>query len=800
MKLRAGIWVVGVALLAGGIALLVSLGRLQVHSDMLALLPEPQQDPVKAAAMDRIAAMGQRRLTLLFGGTADTDPQPAARAAARALSGSPHFASAVANVSDWRRAEGTEDARDIVAEHRFHLLSPEDQEALERLADGNDSAPDGKALDHFLQRAKRHLYGLSFGSGRFIQDPLGLSRAYLSSLASGSTIPGLRIGADGGLYAEGGEGGRYAVVFAESSADPYTLEAQERQLSALDEALAAAREAVPGVEILVSGTLRHAAAATRQARGEVTVIGMGSMTGILLLMLWAFSGIRPFLLSAMALAGGGALAVFATGLIFGSVHVLTIVFGASLMGVAIDYCFHFFAQRWHTPGRAAALRRILPAIALGLTTSCIAYGGMAVAPFPGLRQMAVFAVFGLVGAWFGVLLLLPAAAGPVPGRRVPLHLARAWLKRGLPRISARRGGAVLGLAAGATVVLLGVTAFILEPADDVRLLHSSPSHLVEDEERVAEILGQRAPGRMIVVAGDSRQVVLANESRVVAAIRDKSEAPARVTAITDGYPTISEQAANHERLRETLYRPGGEVESLLLEVGFPRQRVEEHLQGFQAAREQPLTLESWLASPYGATFEPFWLGDVAERWVTLVQVHEIHDRQALARVLEAFPEAGLMDRVAEMSGILGDYRQLITLLLVAAYALAWIVLSLVIDTRSALAIVLAPMLASIGVALVFALAGWPFSLFNVMALLLLLGMGADYGIFLRMAGAEASPAMAAVGLSAMTTMLSFGLLSLSQTPALHSFGLTLAIGLTLTFLLASLLCGTAADPGSERPA
>lgn len=800
MKLRAGIWLGGVALLAVGIALLAGLGRLQVHSDMLALLPEPQRDPVKAQAMERIAAMGQRRLTLLIGGVQDTDPQPAARAAAKALSGSPHFDGAVTNVSDWRGRESGEESEDIVFQHRFHLLAPDDRRALERLAGGGEAAPDGEGLDHFLQRAKRRLYGLSFGGGQFIQDPLGLSQAYLLSLASAATVPGLRIGSDGGLRAENADGVLYAAVFAESRADPYTLEAQEHQLSALDSAMAAAHEAVPGVEIMVSGTLRHAAAATRQARGEVSVIGFGSMTGILLLMLWAFSGVRPFLLSAMALAGGCALAVVATGLIFGSVHVLTIVFGASLMGVAIDYCFHFFAQRWQTPGRRAALRRILPAIALGLTTSCIAYSGMAVAPFPGLRQMAVFAVFGLVGAWFGVLLLLPAAAGPVPDRRAPLNLARAWLERGLPHVSARLGGARTGLAAGTAVVLLGVTGFILDPADDVRLLHSSPPHLVEEEQRVAEILGQRAPGRMIVVEGDSRQSVLEYESRVVAAIRETPEPPARVTAITDSYPTVAEQAASHGRLRETLYRPGGEVESLLLEVGYPRQRVEEHLRTFQATRGEPLALESWLASPYGAAFEPFWLGNVAERWVTLVQVHEIHDGQALDQLLDRFPGSDLIDRVAEMSGILGNYRQLITLLLAVAYALAWIVLSVVIDRRSALAIVLAPMLASIIVALVFALSGWPFSLFNVMALLLLLGMGADYGIFLRMAGAEASPAMAAVGLSAMTTMLSFGLLSLSQTPALHSFGLTLAIGLTLTFLLASALCGTADDTRSESPA
>ncbi|MCW8225660.1 hypothetical protein D8B32_23220, partial [Verminephrobacter eiseniae] len=71
--------------------------------------------------------------------------------------------------------------------------------------------------------------------------------------------------------------------------------------------------------------------------------------------------------------------------------------------------------------------------------------------------------------------------------------------------------------------------------------------------------------------------------------------------------------------------------------------------------------------------------------------------------------------------------------------------------------------------------------------MLLLGMGVDYGIFLLEHQAkEQGHAWLAVLLGALSTGLSFGLLALSSTPALHAFGLTLLLGLALVCLLAPL--------------
>ena len=94
-------------------------------------------------------------------------------------------------------------------------------------------------------------------------------------------------------------------------------------------------------------------------------------------------------------------------------------------------------------------------------------------------------------------------------------------------------------------------------------------------------------------------------------------------------------------------------------------------------------------------------------------------------------------------------------------------------------------LATLAVLLVMSIVGAQWQLFNVLALMLLLGVGIDYGIFLQ-AHEDDPQAWLAVVIGAGSTWLSFGLLGLSQTPALRAFGLTLMLGLPLVLVLAPL--------------
>ena len=143
--------------------------------------------------------------------------------------------------------------------------------------------------------------------------------------------------------------------------------------------------------------------------------------------------------------------------------------------------------------------------------------------------------------------------------------------------------------------------------------------------------------------------------------------------------------------------------------------------------------------------------------------------------------------VGRLSDIFGDIRHQAGWLILASYAfVSMLLLAFRYGLSGGLAVMLAPTIAAITSIGIQGLIGEPLSLFNVLAVLLVLGIGVDYGIFYRETGAASPSTLVAIALSSITTLLAFGLLALSATTAVHAFGLTILIGIGIAFLLSPL--------------
>jgi predicted exporter len=258
------------------------------------------------------------------------------------------------------------------------------------------------------------------------------------------------------------------------------------------------------------------------------------------------------------------------------------------------------------------------------------------------------------------------------------------------------------------------------------------------------------------------------------------------------------QRTTYRQLAQTLYAKHGPVKKLLQHVGYPRKQIKRAHRAFKSQHGHVLKLKKWLGSAAGKPYRGLWLGQVSGQNVSLIRILKINQPKRLKALVDNTAGARLIDRPAQISALLGHYRHITGWMLAVAYGLAWLVLTLVLGVRRAALVVAAPLTASLIVTAVFALAGWPFTIFNVMALLLLLGLGADYGIFLNLADRNSAPTMTAVAASMATTVASFGLLGASRTPPLHQFGVTLGLGIVLTFILASTTAAIGRSLGKSR--
>ncbi len=733
----------------------------RIDSDVLALLPQQPGERELNDVTRRIADAGARQMVVLLG-AADANGAKRAQAAfvgrldelRKADPASVPFVETGA-AQDWFAR-----AQDFYASHRDRLLTAAQRETLA-----------AASVDALAQQALAALYS-PLGAPRLTAwraDPLALWPQWWQQRAASS---GLSIGEDGLVQAEG----RYweAMQF-ETSASAFRLNGNPTIQGALDAASDAARAQVAGLRVVRAGVPLHAEAAAVHANFEINTIGWGSLAAVLLLVWLAFRSLRPILLVAASLLIGVAAALSVTALVFGKVHLLTLIFGASLVGVAEDYGIHWFASRQggDADARWALLRHLLPGMCLALATSALAYLALGLAPFPGLRQMALFSVVGLTAAFLTAICWFPWLDGGTLrdsafARRIGDSL------RFFPRIDGSRKWRIAGMVVLAFVV---VGLCRLRTDDDLRGLQSSPKPLIEQQVEAGRILGLPSPAQFFLVRGGDAEQVLQREEALVDRLRglqDKGE--------IGGWCAISDWLPSRKRQDQNAALSARIESDVLAKVGAA---TGERLQRATFAA-QPLDPADFLASPASLPVRQLWLGQLDGNVASVVMVNGLTKKTTATLAAQAAEIDGVrwVDRTADFSRLLGHYRKLMSGLLLVGVALVYLALH-ARYRRDAWRILLPTLVAAV---LTLALLGWigqPLQLFNVLALLLLLGTGVDYGIFLVEHDGDARAWMA-VCVGAASTWLSFGLLGLSATPALRAFGLTLLFGIGAVWLLSPL--------------
>lgn len=716
-----------------------------LDTDLMALLPDEQQDAAVGQAKRHVAATLSRRLIVLVG----HPDRAVARAQAQAL-GRTLAAQGLARPAD--EIPSAQTARGLGAAyfpHRAALLADADRRAL--------LAGDGQAL---VTRALAQVHAVAapVDSRLLSQDPLLLFPAFVGALPA----PAGRLTLDEGLAGVIENGTTWVMLALTLNGEATALTTQRRVSAVVDDAVAAAPA---GTRWLRLGSLFHAHAGAEQGTREAGRIGLLSLAGIVVLMLAVFRSPRPLLLALLAIAVGLVTATALCLALFGTLHVAAQLFGATLIGVAVDYALHYFGQVY-TPGLAPArrLERVRTGLILGAATSAAGYALLALSPFPGLRQAALFSCVGLVAAlltvmlWFPLLDRMPHRPPPPRLTALALALYRFWDAASLRR----RRRAVLALL----VLAVAAGAGLIRADDDIRRQQGLSPVLLAEQEEIQRLTGLGLSGRFFLVAGADEQQVLEREEALAARLGDH----VGWQAVARFVPSARRQTENRRLAQDALYTPLLPAYALTL--------------GFDAAPPppppRPLSVEDVLAT--GAV--PILAALRVAPGLHVVPLQGDGDPARLAAQASGLDGVRLVDPTADLDALLRAYRLRALALLGVSLAAMIPVLAWRHGWRGALRVAAPPTLAVVATPPLLALAGVDFSFFAAMALILVLSIGVDYAVFCAEDRQRDAVTLLSVALAMLTTLLSFGVLAASDLGAVRAFGATMLVGTTLAFFLA----------------
>ncbi|MCG9697837.1 transporter permease [Shewanella sp. Isolate11] len=763
----------------------ITLGTLQlqqgakIQSNILAMLPKISEAPLTQQAIDRVEQQLADRLYFALETQTKAQAIKAAQQLMEQLQAHPNTFTQVTSANSDSAAQFNR----FYFPHRFKLLT---QEQASRLENDNIAALQANALNQLY-----NAFGYA-SSDLLSQDPLLLYPDNLKALA-----PNQKLHSEQGVLLttidnNQGQSKTVAIVMAKGIGSAFSPKEQTQQNQIIDSALKQIKQDLgeqAQLEILKAGALFHASAATNQAKQEVSRLGLASFIGVVLLVWLAFRSILPLFIAGLTIATSLLFAVVSTLLICGELHLLTLVFGTSLIGIAIDYSFHFYCERLNHPKADAneTVTRIFAAASLALLTTVLAYFAIGLTPFPGMQQVAIFCGSGLIGAYLTLILAYPKLANSsLRPRPQPLSLASHYLNQ-LAKLKSVKPSVLLALAI--LLLLVGsMGLFKLTANDDIRILQKSPAEIVKQEQQLRQLLSGGTDNQFILVQGDNPQQLLQRLESLKAPLTKLQQAGVIGNAVN-----LASYIPSHETQQRAYQLQGKIYQNMteqLQQLGLDSTLAPALQRQYQQAQSQFIEASDFFASPAGQMFAPLWLTPDSsanqQQYGAIVLLGGIKDLPQLQAELDPLTNIQLVDKVADISSVMAQYRQLTLTLLALALAIAAAIFSVRFGIKLAALVTAVPAIAAV---LTLALLGWfgsPLTLFHALALILVFGIGVDYSLFFA-ESQQGRGVMMAVFMSACSTLMAFGLLAFSHTPAIHYFGLTLLLGIALTFLLSPLI-------------
>lgn len=618
--------------------------------------------------------------------------------------------------------------------------------------------------------------------------------------------------------------GARALFVAQTRALGSDTDGQERAIGAIRSAFAASVADVAirnprSVVLKVSGPGVFAVAARATIEREAVRLSMLSALIIVAFLLTVYRSLPALALGLVPVASGALAGVAAVALGFGAVHGITLAFGITLIGESVDYSIYFFIQS--QSGRHAAAndgaatgdlqwqRTFWPTIRLGVLASICGFASLLPSGFPGLAQLGLYTIAGLVAAALVTRYVLPCW---VPRNFVvrdvaPLGRALAAL---LQRVTAPR--ALLWIVP----IVAGLVIYAHRDSLWNRELSALSPIAAQDQALDAEL-------RSDIGAPDVRFVVIVSAPDQESVLHSAEKAGLRLQrlvdeGVIDGFdsparylPSIATQQERRASLPET-DELRARLQAAIAALPIRADRLEPFLRDVNAARKRPPLTRADLEGTSFALAVDAMLLDHQGGWTALLPLRAARSganpfvidigpvRAAVAQA--AAGEAVVLDLKSEADALYSTYLSEIARLSLIGFA--GIVALLLIALRSPLRVlrVVAPLvLAVLAVASGLVIVVHQMTLLHLVGMLLIVAVGSNYALFFDRRATDPQAGTVPLTLASLvianaTTVAAFGVLAFSTVPVLNALGSTVAPGALLALIFSALLARQV--PASRR--
>ncbi len=753
------------------LTLAFSHGNLYLDADLFNMLPKPFAAESIKRADSKLTDFTAQNVFVLSKSENFGEAKEAAEKLYSLLKDSPKFKS----LSLYADTSSFSEMTDFIFRYRWNLLGENDIHLI--------ASPGGSEI--FAQNAIASVFSpfSVFPLGDLDKDPFMLSETSFQRFLSSAQSAGTGMSVKDGVLASQKNGFWYVMLRGNLSKEGAALASKKNAVFEIKKLCASLEK--PGVEFVFSGTPFHSYESSSSACREITVISVVSLTVVILILLLVFKSPTPILFSLFAIVVSGLTSLITTVSLFHKIHILTLVFGTSLIGSCIDYSLHFFIN-WkasRTLQTGSAIRSFLfSGLFFSLVSTEVCFAVLIFAPFNLLKQMSVFSLTGILSSFLTVSGIFPYIPLPKEEKREIKFLKYIRLPSYYNKKKAGRVAVSVLFVLVATLVLTNFNSLRVE--NNLDRLYTMKGHELEDEQEAMSVLNY-SPSSWFIVSGETVEEVLEREEDLSDKIASSPEVSCNILRTSSFIPSIRSQKKSRAACEALLPL----AESQLASLGGSPLDAENLRNAFFESKEDFIGIDKNTPDFLLDAVSAMWLGEINGKFYSVIIPSRLNESEAFFRSLaEEDDNVFFVNKMKDLSHDLDSLTSMILRFLIVAYIILFIVLKVFYKTKQVLKIVSIPLFVILTVSAVFGILKVHLEFFSITGMILVLGLGLDYIIYTvegerRKEKSQSSKfERFAILLSFFTTAFSFGALSLSSFAPVHLMGLSILIGLITAYI------------------
>lgn len=559
---------------------------------------------------------------------------------------------------------------------------------------------------------------------------------------------------------------------------------------------------IPGsgrAKLRISGPATFAVATKNEIQKTTNRLAIVAGLFMLLIFRAGYRSFRLFLIAGLPLASAIIGGLCITNIIFGNIHGITVAFGITILGVCLDYPVHLFSHLSRDASAKASLNSIWPTLRLGVVTTVLGYLAMLNTGFTGLSQLAIFSSSGLVIA---LLVTRWIVAGALPDK-LKIMPVLSWI----PEFKRQRCSTYCRTVLVVTMLVISVYVFQFSHKDsvwqqDIAALSPIPKEARKFDQYLRDSLGMPDVGYLFLIRDKDPEMVLQKTETIKAELMDlKVRGIAKnIFSVTDQLPSLKRQEQIQKKLpvgtdlRKALHLA-------LQGMPFKKELFEPFITDVERSRTlTPLSISEMKAHELTAALtQDMFMRE--GQWVSIIRMAGVKDKDALQAWLTHRPHLKqyFMDIRNTSSSLVNDYRDVAIQRFILGVLLILSALVIFLQSiKKALLIFFPVMLALLFSITTQVMFGVSLSIFHVLALLLVAGIGLDYSLFFQRpwtSATEQKKHFHGIIISAASTIMAFAMLGLSGVPVMAAMGITVTLGIMASFVFGWLWVTAAPKQG-----